>query len=198
MAVNNFRVTFGGDEIDYRSNFADCRKYYPILRELMNHLEHDFDVEAAWWFFEPYAEVTWIVKDGKDGVSILKEVERSLQRREIEYKVFTPEDGQFADWYGLTAEEREWGAKHYNQIKKVARHFYRGMNVIENGLGIERHYMRACHVLANMLGLNYDDEARLLAKRAFLADAFMKHGHEKAVALYEETYGEKYLGRDKE
>jgi hypothetical protein len=201
--LQNYRVTFGGEEIDYKSNFSECRKYFDIIDAIVSILEEDTFypgyIKGVWWFFEPYVEITWLIDSGVNKGAcdhILSWVTNILDDNSIEYKVFTPKDGQFADWYGLTPEEREWGALNYNEIKKVATHFYEGKDVVENGLGLERHYMRACHVLANQLGLNYQDESRLLSKRAFLADAFYRLGHEKAIKFYEETYNEKYLGRD--
>ena len=40
--MQNYRVTFGGEKIDYHNNFADCRNYYGMIEyiiHLLNALE---------------------------------------------------------------------------------------------------------------------------------------------------------------
>ena len=52
--IQNYRVNFGGQDIDYKDNFKDCREYFPVLRELYEDMEEE-GIEYAWHFFEPYA-----------------------------------------------------------------------------------------------------------------------------------------------
>jgi len=37
--LNNYRVTFGGDNIDYKSNFSDCRKEINNIKVILNSLK---------------------------------------------------------------------------------------------------------------------------------------------------------------
>lgn len=190
--MNNYRITFGGEDIDYKSNFKECRKLYPTVKAVM-HLLRSYGLRA-WWFFEPYAEITWI---GPEFPKLRQDIRLLLIKHGVQsWKEFTPEDGIFADWYGLTPEERESGTKRYAAISKVAEAFFEDEDIINDGLGQDRHYMRACHVLANQLGINYGEESVLLFKRSTIAGLFWDLGHEEAIKKYEKMFDEKYMGRD--
>jgi len=193
--MQNYRVTFGGENIDYRSDFAACRGYWPIIKTVLDALD-TFGIEDKWWFFEPYVEITWLCDDPDVAEKAMNEVSRLLG--DIEYKKLTPADGVFGDWHGLTPEEREFGAKRYAQLAKTSRCYYENMDVIDKGMGLEKHYSRTTHVLANQLGLNYNAEGVALIKRGLLCLLMFNLGHQPAVDIYEQLFKEKYLGRDED
>lgn len=195
--MKNYRITFGGEHINYYDNFSECRKYYPIIKSILDILKKN-GINDAWWFFEPYVEITWLCDDELIGNKSLHEVASIFEYTNIPYKTFSPSDGIFGDWHGLTPEEREFGAKRYAQLAKTSQFYYENMDTIEKGMGLEKHFARATHVLANQLGMNYEQEGIALLKRGFLDILFWNLGHEKAVATYEKLFKEKYLGRDED
>lgn len=188
----NYRVTFGGQDIDYKSNFKDCRHQWPIIAEIFDIVAADHGIEFIWWF-EPYTEITWLAHNTKDGEAALEAVTDFLDNKKIEYATSTPADGQFADWYGLTPEEREWGAIRYATIAREAMWYYDHQEMIDKGFGLDQHYMRSTHVLANQLALNYKREGILLIKRGILALLFWWLGHKKAVWVYTKIMRQRYL-----
>jgi hypothetical protein len=195
--VKNYRVTFGGEKIDYYCDFPLVRNYRPIIKEILEMLKR-CGVDQAWWFFEPYVEITWLCDDDKVAEVAMECVTTILKSHKLDFKQFNPTDGVFGDWYGLTLEERQFGAERYAEIAKTSSYYLDNMEVIQNGLGLEKHFMRATHVLANQLGMNYEEEGIALLKRGCLALLFYNLGHEKAVATYEKLFKEKYLGRDED
>jgi hypothetical protein len=195
--MQNYRVTFGGEQIDYHSNFAACRGYWPIIKAVLDILR-THGIEEAWWFFEPYVEITWLCDDKERAEKAMVAVSGLLESEQYKYQKFTPDDGIFGDWHGLTPEEREFGAKRYAALAKTSTHYYENLGIIEGGMGVEKHFARATHVLANQLGLNYEAEGIALLKRGFLCILFYHLGHQKAVDTYEKLFKEKYLGRDED
>jgi hypothetical protein len=204
---NNYRVIFGGKGIDYRSNFKDCRLYYPVIQEIFDTAEckSHFNISYIWFFFEPYVEITWIDDSrplpwcsSAGGDIFLGDVKHILKKHGIDdYKVLLPSDGVFFNWFGLSDEEKEINCKMYAQMSQLALLFFKYQDILNSGLGDEKHYMRMCHVLANQLGMNYDDEFRALIRRAILANLFWSIGdHQAAVDAYEKITNTKYLDRD--
>jgi len=198
--INNYRVNFGGDEIDYKDNFRDCRKYFRVLEDL--YTEMDESLLTAWHFFEPYVEFTWIdddpdreEDDGIVGPRSLHDVLKILDEYNIKPTlIHRPEDGVVVDWYCKNPEEQVFGYKTYAASAKMAMLFWKYRKAIEQGCGEKNQYMRRPHVLANQLGMNYLEEYRALGLRSELARLFWEEGdHAKAVAKYEEVFGEKYL-----
>ncbi|MHA2063145.1 MAG: hypothetical protein ACXABY_02070 [Candidatus Thorarchaeota archaeon] len=187
--INNYRVNFGGSEIDYQDNFKDCRQYFSILKRLYALMDA-WDVEHSWHFFEPYVEFTWI----SDRIAVLEDVLELLKDEGITPTlVHRPEDGVVVDWYCKNPEEQEFGYKTYAMSAKMAMLFWQHREAIEKGLGERNQFMRRPHILANQIGMNYDEEGKALAQRARLCELFWEHGHEEAVRRYEEEFGEKYL-----
>jgi len=204
--INNYRVNFGGSEIDYKDNFKDCRKYFPVLEKLYV-LMADFGIQDSWHFFEPYVEFTWVVPQtmmdkmvvsprGRrepitEAQSLLGWVLSILEEEGIEPAlVHRPEDGVVVDWYCKNPKEQEFGYKTYALSAKMAMLFWEYREAIEQGLGEKKQYMRRPHILANQIGMNYSEEACALEQRAHLCVLFWEHGHEGAVRRYEEIYGE--------
>jgi len=195
--MQNYRVTFGGETIDYYSDFAACRGYYPIIKSILVLLRQ-YGIEDAWWFFEPYVEITWLCDDAVRAAEAMSTICDLLEKQGLQYKKFTPEDGIFGDWHGVTPEERLFGAKRYAQLAKTSEYYYDNMATIQAGMGVEKHFARATHVLANQLALNYEAEGLTLLKRGFCCLLFYHFGYEKAVDMYEKLFKEKYLGKDED
>lgn len=186
--MDNYRVNFGGEGIDYKNNFSECKDYFPILSELYE-LMASRGVAYCWHFFEPYVEFTWVSVD-----NVLDEVLTILSRKGITPTlIHKPSDGIIVDWYCKSDEEREFGYKTYALSAKMALLFWKFRAAIASGCGEKNHYMRRTHVLANQLAMNYQVESATLAQRSALAHLFWLHGHDKAVEIYEGMYREKYL-----
>ena len=194
--VPNYRVNFGGDKIDYRDSFKDCRQYFPILERLYG-LMTMMHVSDCWHFFEPYVEFTWVVNETHEGheEDILRYVLDILKSENIEPTlVHRPEDGVVVDWYCKNPDEQEFGYKTYAMSAQMAMLFWKYREAIEKGCGERNQFMRRSHVLANQIGMNYNEESSALTQRAALANLFWTLGdHAKAVEIYETEFGEKYL-----
>jgi len=199
MNLPNYRVTFGGIEIDYKSNFEKCREYVPHVDQIMQILEHNDVPDACrWFFFEPYAEITWIEYNVIRAQKILDEIKEYLDEHPelTDVKFLTPDNGMFADWYFKPGnlEERQFGYSRYALCARQAELFYDFMEDVEQprGTGLEEHYARSCHVLANQLGLSYKEEGRILFWRGVLCKLFWMFGHHKAVWIYTKIFRQKY------
>lgn len=189
--IQNYRVNFGGSEIDYKDNFKDCRQYFPILKQLYDLMDQ-YAIEHSWHFFEPYVEFTWVCDRGHvmDAVLALLREKNNIEPTLIH----VPEDGVIVDWYNKNPEEQEFGYKTYALSAKMAMLFWEHEEAIAKGCGEKNQYMRRPHVLANQIGMNYDEEAIALKQRAHLAGLFWELGdHAAAVECYEDEFGEKYL-----
>ena len=199
--INNYRVNFGGEDIDYKSDFKSCRQYFPVLKRLYQAM--DGDLITAWHFFEPYVEFTWVDDDpdmmeidGQVGPMSLQNVLDILDEFGIKpTSIHRPEDGVVVDWYCKSPEEQVFGYESYALSAKMAMLFFEHEAAIAAGCGEKNQYMRRPHVLANQIGMNYKEEARALELRSILAGLFWSEGdHSKAVATYEAMFGgEKYL-----
>ena len=196
--INNYRVNFGGDTIDYRDNFGDCKQYFPILEKFYD-LMASYEIDDAWHFFEPYVELTWVCEydtpgDTVVGEEVLNAVLQLLADEGIEPTlVHRPKDGVVVDWYCKSPEEQEFGYKTYALSAKTAMLFWKYRDSIAKGCGEKGQYMRRPHALANQLALNYELEAEYLGQRAVLCQLFWTLGHEEAVRVYEKLFEEKYL-----
>ena len=206
--INNYRVNFGGEDIDYKDNFKDCRQYFPVLKKLYEVLR-DYRIEDAWHFFEPFVELTWVVPQSMiDEVIPLKSREPItraedaleavlyiLKQEGIEPTlIHRPEDGVIVDWYNKNPEEQIFGYQTYAISAKMAMLFWEYREAIENGCGEKNQFMRRPHVLANQIGMNYEEESVALFQRSTLARMFWETGDQaEGVKQYEEKFGEKYL-----
>jgi len=199
MSLQNYRVTFGGIEIDYKSDFEKCREYMPHIDAILDILtSNGVEEDEHWFFFEPYVEITWLDWKSDRADTILQCIKDYLsQYPELtNVKFMTPENGDFADWYFMPGnyQERGFGYRRYALCARQAELFYDYMDEIngENSKGLEDHYIRSCHVLANQLGLNYYKEGKLMFWRAILCFLFMWFGHHKAVWIYTKVLRRKY------
>jgi hypothetical protein len=191
MIFNNYRVTFGGKEIDYKNDFSACLNYIPIIKKIFKVLD-GYDINYKWFFFEPYVEITWI-DDAQNHEFILPEIIAILENESIkDYKFSTPANGAFCDWYCNSDKEREFGYKTYSKSAEMALLFNSYNESIELGRGLEGQYVRRAHVLANQLGLNYKREGIYLLKRGILCLLFWFLGHQRAVWVYTKILRFKY------
>ncbi len=189
--VQNYRLEFGGKEIDYSSNFEECRKYFPTIQRIVD-LAFKRDL-LIWWFFEPYVEITWIERNPDD--LFLPIAEAELKNLGIkDYRVKTPADGQFAAWYGLTPKEREFSHKRHDACARQAELFMEYGAEIKKGIGEELQYARSAHVLANQLGMNYEAEGMALLKRAMLCFFYSPCNAEQAKERYTKLFKDHWTG----
>lgn len=189
----NYRVTFGGEQIDYRNGFEECRKYFPVIKRIRATAKED-GIEDIWWFFEPFVEITWIDrrKDGPflDTVAFILHDEGIVR-----YKTFSPTDGQFADWFGKTPQERRLGYKRYAKLAELSEMLLENQDIIEEGMGFDAHLTRCTHTIANQLGMNYMDEGMALFKRSILCFLyFFAPKPQIAIDTWEKLFNEKFQG----
>lgn len=182
-----YRVCFGGEEIDYKSNFKGVRDYYPVIKDIINILKFN-RVENIWWFFEPYVEITWI-SDSDSGMEAVKEAFGTFVSN---FRATIAPDVGLADWYCNSDHERRFGIQAYTASAALATEFYEYDQAIRDGKGWENQLMRRFHVLCNQLGYNYKEEGKLLIKRGVLALLFWFLGHHKAVWIYTKILRQKY------
>lgn len=199
MSLNNYRVTFGGIDIDYKSNFAKCREYIKHVAHIGQFLKlYGVEDDMHWFFFEPYVEITWVSNQHKGKMeTLIRDIENYLEFNRLKnIKCLYPEDGEFADWYfgPGNLKEREFSFRRYGYCARQSELFYTYMKDIENesGKSLEQHYVRSCHVLANQLALSYKEEGRLLFWRSILCKLFWWFGHKRAVWLYTKIFRQKY------
>lgn len=184
-----YRMCWGGENIDYKSNFKDVRQWVPQIKGILEILRKN-GVKYCWWFFEPYVEITWMAKDDE----VFNFVKSLNIHPSIKYSVC--EDGGIADWYCLSDWERSFGYKCYSKSAEMAELFY-DLERWHNTCGFEMkgwdlQLMRRFHVLCNQLGYNYKQEGVLLIKRGVLALLFWFLGHHKAVWIYTKILRQKY------
>lgn len=161
----NYRICFGGRDISYARNFHACRKMFPTIRKLILASRGYSSVQYIWWFFEPYAEVTWIATDD----TFLEEARRIVE--EDGYQIIstgTPSDGSFYNWYGSTSDERGMVAYYYASLGATSRFILDNKDDLDNGIGLKNHYGRCLHVLANQQGMNYWHEGVACLKHGIL------------------------------
>lgn len=187
--LKNYRVLIdenGKYNINYRSSFENCRKYHPLIQEIIK-LANEWNIECLWWFFEPHLEITWMSENN----NFEQVLDNWLMKNGINHQVIR-KNKFYADWYGKNDGELKFGYNTYCESAKIANLFYIHQEDIERGTGIENQYMRRCHVLANQLGFNYKKEGWLLFKRAVLCWLFWFLGHKKAVWVYTKILRQKY------
>lgn len=193
--IQNYRINFGGENINYKDNFSKCREYFPILERLYQIMEND-GVIYAWHFFEPYVEFTWVSsKSDEYNELIIQDILSILVENNLKPTlIHRPKDGVIVDWYCKSPEEQRFGMESYALSAKMAMLFWKYRDAIERGCGEDNQFMRRPHVLANQIGMNYHEEGEALRKRGLLAKLFWEIGdHSRAVAEYEKQTGEKYL-----
>ena len=184
--IQNYRVTFGGEDIDWKVDFHKCRKYFDIVEEIITLAQDVYDIEYIWWFFEPYVEITWI-DDVGDFIEVIR---KKLNGMRINYQVHTPEDGFFAEWFGQDVKEHIFGFKRYAAVAQLSRLLLSNKELIENGMGWEKQYIRCCHALACQIGLNHRDEGMAMLKRALFCLTSHYGDYNGAVKLYDEIFDE--------
>jgi len=191
MTVSNYRITFGGKDINYHDDFKSCRKYSFILQSIF-HIFKVLDIQDCWYFFEPYVEITWIAPKEESQQAIYQIVKLLKKSGYQDFKVLTPKNGYFAGWYHKNAEEKEFEHKTYALSAKMAELFYKHEADIEKGRGLDGQLVRRFHVICNQMGINYKDEGRLCFWRTVLCYLFWFFGHYKAVWIYTKLLRRKY------
>lgn len=168
-SVGFYRIMFDDRSRNYYTQFHTApRDLYPVIKELID-LAATHGIEHIWWFFEPYAEVTWYAENDEflQAARALC-ADRKLDKHLI--KCLVPDDGDFFNWYGLDTDEIEASGRSYAEIRKVAQVFLDNRNSL--GMGLANHYERTLHVLANQLGMNYFDEGWSCLKQGLTCMAF--------------------------
>lgn len=181
-----YRVEFGGEQIDYHSNFAECQKYAEVIKFVLQFLKGR-GVEHCWYFYEPYVEITWVAD-----VDLLQEVVRIVEAHH-DGECRSKKGTDFLDWYhGGGKHEEEFSWRRYAAITDVSMLFREYRGCISDGKGQELHYVRCAHVLANQLAMNYKQEGKALIKRGILCLLFWWLGHKKAVWIWTKVFRARY------
>lgn len=162
-----YRITFDTHRRDYFTEFCTCpRDMYPTIKSIIDQAT-SMGIEDIWWFFEPYAEVTWYAKDDQ----LLQDAMDICEADGFDDpRVLTPNTkGRFYNWYGSDDEEIRASARTYAEIRKTSQVILDNADALK--MGRECHYQRSLHVLANQLGLNYFDEGWASLKHGALCMA---------------------------
>lgn len=161
----NYRICFGGTNVNYHRNFHACRRMFPTIDKLLRASRQNEGVSHLWWFFEPYAEVTWMSTDEtflETAKQIVEEDGYTL------YWTKTPDDGYFANWYGADVREQIYGTYYYAACANASAILLKNQEGFEDGIGLKNHYGRLLHTLANQQGLNYWHEGVACVKHGLL------------------------------
>ncbi len=189
------RITFGGNKVDYKANFTQCREFYPVIQSIFATCRAHARIEY-WWFFEPHVEITIVDEEYKDfsDESFLEDLREDFVKYGItDYNISHSEIGGWQpDWYCNSRQEMEFGWRTYAESRHIAQLFYEYKEEIDKGKGLEAQYVRRCHVLANQLALDYKKEGIYLWKRGLLCLLFWYLGHHKAVWIYTKIFRFKY------
>lgn len=159
----NYRITFE-TYVNYFENFEACFFFIPIINKIfIEAYKLGISQYEIWFFFEPYAEITWLCDDPEISERLLEKTKEILEEAEIEMKSYlTPEDGQFADWFGKTRGELDCNCTLYALSSLMAFTIVKHYKDISSGFGLAHQYARRSHVLANQLGLNYFFEGKIM------------------------------------
>lgn len=174
------RVTFGHDiPVDYWNNkqpsknvlpFKQHRdKYFPIIKDIRNIVKkHKCDY--VWFFFEPYIEITWIVKNEKQSKLITDSIKKYLKSKKIKDYKFSGylKDHNIGDWFCCSESEKEFGCKVHHLCAEFVESYFEHKQSVDNGKTLEKQVGRTIHRLCNPLGLNYFDEIRICFRRGML------------------------------
>ena len=189
--MNNYRIEFG---FGHAKTVEEAPKiFYNIIRHIKN-LANEADINQIWYFYEPHVEVTWLSDDEHKSNIFLKEIERYLGSLNIfnEWRVKTPKDGEFADWWGKNTEENIFGAKVHVLCSKFVDLYEDNKEVVDNGRGLRKQVERTIHRLCNPLGIDYLEEAKLCFSRGLICLLFTMFSFERAVWIYRNIFRQDY------
>lgn len=157
-----------------RENFPDIK---PLIEEAFSRGIH------IWWFFEPHFEINWVCQDQVKAKAFLDWVIEYLNKKNLNYDLYTPDDGFFCEWAGSTAEEKDFGWQAYAASAPLAYLFYVYQDDIDQGYGIFSQFSRRCHILSNQIGMNYGDESKVYWRSAISCWLFHKFGFQRGLKI---------------
>ena len=155
--MNNYRIEFYFN----RDKKQNPEITYPIIKHI-KELARQADITNFWYFYEPCIEITWLSDDSKKSEILFEEIEKYLKSLMIvDYRRKYPKDGEFADWFCCSEEEREFGAKRHSLCSDFVDLYHEYKDSIDNGKGLRKQIERTIHTLCNPLGISYKDEYKL-------------------------------------
>jgi len=161
LPENNYRVTFGTEDIDYWGDFDKCQRVYmPHIIEIRNKIKNI--VDYSWFFFEPHVELTWMSEREEHCKIALKVVEDYLRQHNLVFETRKPPE-RFGDWYTKDVPknkdlEEEFGCKVHHHCSNIATEFYLYRDCIEKGKTKRCQFRRTIHRIANPLCINFRTE----------------------------------------
>lgn len=200
--MNNYRVTFSkaldvslwnkGRQAESSVNFRDLPAHYYGLVSTIRLVAAKMGIEHIWFFYEPYVEITWL-SDQKAAEELWVYIERACENEGItDLKKYSPADGNFAEWFCNSEEEREFGAKRYALCAEWVALYNQYKTAVDNGKGLKRQVGRTMHALCNPLGLNYVDEAMMCFRRGLICLLFRYFSFKRAVWIYTKVFRQVY------
>jgi hypothetical protein len=198
--MNNYRITFLHSlPVDYWNkkkgkelNFKQLhKKYYPLIKQI-KEIALDNNIDYIWHFYEPFIEITWY-GSSKNSNEFIKDLKIFLLDNSItDYKIYTPKDGEFADWFCCNDKEKEFGGLRHAWCSQFVELIDKYEKDIEKGKGVNEQIKRTIHCVCNPLGLNYTEEAKICFSRGLICLLFKYFNHKKAVWIYTKIFKQKY------
>jgi hypothetical protein len=150
------------NKIRYYTSFHQCRYYIPLVDEIFQILKKNH-VSLRWFFFEPYAEITWVNNFGysKNREIYDKILDNVKGLRSYDPHFICSSKIDMADWFHESPEEREFGYKAYTETSQIVMLMFKYYSSIDKGKGIYAQFKRRIHALANPMGLDYKREGFL-------------------------------------
>lgn len=178
-----------------RSEFYKLQQYHSDLQKtIFIATNQQFNIPLIWWFFEPYIEITWMSSDRTISDSLVLEIKnlwsKILPGAIFEYK--TPEDGDFADWYCDSEEERFFGAVRHSLSCTWVVNYIQNHKSVNAGKGLKKQVGRTIHTICNPLGLTYWEEAKICFDRGIICILFCFFKFKTAIWIYEKILRRKY------
>lgn len=198
--MNNYRITFAhhlqikkgkllqAEAYDY---FKDSLKYYPVVEKILEKAK-EIGIKDIWFFYEPYIEITWLSDKDQSNELFHAAVQVCLDNNIDDWKMLTPENGDFGEWFCESEEEREFGAKRYSLCRQFVQLYNKYKEPVDKGKGLRKQVERTIHGLCNPLGLTYWEEAKLCFSRGLICLLFIFLPFEKAVYVYKNVFRQKY------
>lgn len=207
-SYNYYRINFNGNlEIDYKSNFEDCRQTFFLIKELRSYLKsknRQFSITPlalgkvpltmSWWHYEPYTEFTYALHKEvpQEDVNEINHILIKAIAKRFPDEDISIQEIEGPGWYHDSEEEHMFELMTMVKGCDLAEEFYNFEEAINAGKGLEKQYVRKCHLLANQLGINYKLEGKYLFWRSILCFMFYFLGHKKAVWIYTKIFRQKY------
>lgn len=189
--MNNYRIEFG---FGHTTSIGQGPNYFYDTIRHIKQMAIQADITNIWFFYEPHVEITWLSDNDTKSKLLMKEITRYLCSMNCfeTIKMKYPEDGEFADWWGKTKEENEFGAKVHCLCSDFVDLYNNYKKEVDTGKGLRSQVERTIHRLCNPLGIDYLEEAKICFSRGLICLLFTLFSFNKAVWIYRNIFRQPY------